>query len=173
MHRPTGRRPTGAVILCLVLIATLGACRDKETGPDPMASAAVPVVAPPPVPVGKVPPTLHPITEFASLDPDDDGRVPSADYARAAQTMFTMMDMSRDGNVTPAEMQATHKVMGDVDGLGEVALFAVADTDKDGKLTLSEWMAFNNARFDRIDTNDDGVIDRAEWDAPHPGPSGG
>lgn len=157
--------------MCLGLAAPLVACQNKETGPDPAASAAVAVIASPPVPVAQVPPTVHPITDFASLDPDDDGRVPSADYARAAQSLFTMMDMNRDGNVTPPEMGAAGTVMGDIDGLTPAALFAAADIDRDGKMTLAEWMAFNNARFDCIDTNDDGVIDRAEWDAPHPAPS--
>jgi len=114
---------------------------------------------------------VHPITDFATLDPDHDGRVPSADYARAAQALFTIIDMNRDGNITLAEMLAAQDVLGDVDGLDPAALFALTDNDRDGKMTLGEWMAFNNARFDRIDTNDDGVIDRAEWDAPHPAPS--
>ena len=57
------------------------------------------------------------------------------------------------------------------DNLNKTELVAaVADADGDGKLTLSEWMAFNNARFSMIDRNGDGMVSRAEWDAPHPAP---
>ncbi|MBZ9881514.1 acid-shock protein [Mesorhizobium sp. CA10] len=52
--------------------------------------------------------------------------------------------------------------------------FMRADTDNDGKVSLTEWTAFQTTRkakgdpaksFARIDTNKDGFVDRGELDA--------
>jgi Ca2+-binding EF-hand superfamily protein len=144
--------------------------RAQGNGPEEQDTrTTAPVVAPAPA-VTAVPPTVHPLSDFATLDANHDGRISSAEYARAAQSLFEMIDMEHDGTVTLQELEAARGVLGDLDGLDPKRILALADADQDGKLTLGEWMAFNNARFDRIDANDDGFIDRAEWNAPHPAP---
>lgn len=159
-------RRAGVLAACMVAALALTGCEQKETGPDVTATAPAPVVAPSLPPVTAVPASQNPLADFAALDPDGDGRVSSADYARSSQALFEMIDMEHDGNLALAELQSGAAALGDIDGLTPAKLLGIADNDHDGKLTLSEWMAFNNARFDLIDRNDDGVVDSAEWDAP-------
>ncbi|MBF5090305.1 hypothetical protein F1640_09830 [Novosphingobium sp. NBM11] len=167
---PTMTRTIARIALLAGLIALAG-CEHKETGPEEQDTrTTAPVVAAPAPAVTAVPPTVHPLSDFATLDANHDGRIASAEYARAAQSLFEMIDMEHDGTVTLQELEAARGVLGDLDGLDPKRILALADADQDGKLTLGEWMAFNNARFDRIDANDDGFIDRAEWNAPHPAP---
>lgn len=158
-----------------VLVAALGAAlalagcdgREKETGPDVSPSASAPAVAPPAPPVTAVPPAANPLASFDRLDTVHDGSISNAEYAKGAQSLFEMMDMEHDGNLNAAELQAGAAMLAEIDGLTAQTLLAVADADHDGTLTLSEWMAFNNARFTAIDRNGDGMVDRAEWAAPH------
>ena len=41
---------------------------------------------------------------------------------------------------------------------------AMADTNKDGKVTKDEWTAHHNAMFEHMDTNKDGAIDKSEME---------
>jgi uncharacterized low-complexity protein len=41
---------------------------------------------------------------------------------------------------------------------------AMADTNKDGKVTKEEWTAHHNAMFEHMDANKDGVIDKSEME---------
>ena len=149
-------------------VLSVGGCKQKETGPDVGARATAPAVAPPLPPVTAVPGDEHPMAGFERLDRDRDGRIVSAEHAQAAQSLFEMIDMQHDGNLGIDELKAAGPALADIDGLTAEKLLAIADADHDGKLTLSEWMAFANARFGMLDRNGDGVIDRTEWDAPHP-----
>lgn len=162
--------PRTAAQLCIALCALcLAGCNQhKQTGPDVSASETAPVVAPPMPAVTAVPGDAHPMAGFETLDRDRDGRISSAEHAQAAQVLFEMIDMEHDGNLGIDELKAAAPALADIDGLIPDRLMAIADADHDAKLTLSEWMAFANARFGLLDRNDDGFIDRAEWDAPHP-----
>lgn len=155
-----------SVALCAFSLAGCG--QQKQTGPDVSASETAPVVAPPMPAVTAVPGDAHPMAGFDTLDRDHDGRISSAEHAQAAQALFEMIDMEHDGNLSMDELKAAAPALADIDGLTPDKLMAIADADHDGKLTLAEWMAFANARFGLLDRNDDGFIDRAEWDAPHP-----
>ncbi|MBB4614545.1 EF-hand domain-containing protein [Novosphingobium taihuense] len=154
--------------LCAALLLTGCDGKEKETGPDVSPTASIPAVAAPEPPVTAVPPSRNPLSSFDGLDAAHDGRISSAEYAQGAQSLFEMMDMQHDGNLDLQELQAGAAMLVEIDGLKPQALLDAVDTDHDGKLTLSEWMAFNNTRFTLIDANGDGMIDRAEWEAPHP-----
>ena len=41
-------------------------------------------------------------------------------------------------------------------------MFREMDTDHDGKISKSEWMAFQEKQFNRIDKNGDGFITKEE-----------
>ncbi len=41
-------------------------------------------------------------------------------------------------------------------------LFDVADADNDGGVSAAEWTAIRDTMFDRLDANDDGVIDATD-----------
>ncbi|MGV3511148.1 MAG: EF-hand domain-containing protein [Novosphingobium sp.] len=154
--------------ICAALV--LAGCdgKEKETGPDVSPTASIPAVAQPEPPVTAVPAAGSPLASFDRLDAAHDSSISSAEYAQGAQSLFEMMDMAQDGNLDTEELQAGAKMLAEIDGLTPQTLLGVADADRDGKLTLSEWMAFNNARFTLIDSNGDGMIDRGEWAAPHP-----
>ncbi|KHS47875.1 MULTISPECIES: EF-hand domain-containing protein [Novosphingobium] len=156
--------------LCAAVL--LAGCdgKEKETGPDVSPTASIPAIAGAEPPVTAVPPSANPLASFDRLDAARDGAISSAEYAQGAQTLFEMMDLKQNGNLDVDQLRAGSAMLAEIDGLTPRDLLAVADADGDGKLTLSEWMAFNNARFSMIDRNGDGMVSRAEWDAPHPAP---
>lgn len=156
--------------LCAALL--LAGCdgKEKETGPDVSPTASIPAIAAPEPAVTSVPLAANPLTDFDRLDAARDGAISSAEYAQGAQTLFEMMDLKQNGNLDADQLRAGAAMLAEIDGLTPQVLLNVADADGDGKLTLSEWMAFNNARFSMIDRNGDGMVSRAEWDAPHPAP---
>lgn len=152
--------------LCAALL--LAGCngKEKETGPDVSPTASIPAVAQPEPPVTAVPPSGNPLASFDRLDATRDGSISSAEYAQGSQSLFEMMDMEQDGNLNARELQAGSAMLHEINGLTPQVLLDGADADRDGKLTLSEWMAFFNSRFTQIDRNNDGQIDSAEWAAP-------
>lgn len=149
------------------LLVVLGACQQqKETGPDVTASqAAAPEVAPSMPTATENPDAARPLASFAGKDANNDGRISAAEYANAAQLMFRMMDADRDGTVTLEEHQAARAAMGVGQEVTSQQVIAANDSDADGKLTLSEWIAGANAQFDSLDINKDGAVDLAEWGA--------
>ncbi|MDI7776296.1 EF-hand domain-containing protein [Asticcacaulis sp. EMRT-3] len=50
-------------------------------------------------------------------------------------------------------------------GMGPMALKAL-DTNGDGKISFAEFSARMKARFDKLDTNHDGVLEASEWPQP-------
>ena len=160
------RIKAGRTALALALLGALAACQGKETGPDDAATtAAAPLVAPPITAATADPDAARPLASFAGKDANNDGRLASAEYANAAQTMFRMMDADSDGVVTADEHRAAREAMGVALNVSSEDVIAANDSDNNGQLTLSEWMAGANAQFDALDTNQDGAIDTAEWDA--------
>jgi len=58
-----------------------------------------------------------------------------------------------------------------------IKLLTLMDTDKNGKVSKDEFMAYMAAEFDRLDVNKDGELDVGElktlrYRPPHPGGSG-
>lgn len=158
------RTSTAVSLLAALLLAGCGGS-EKETGPDVSAEASAPAVASSEPPAAIVSPADNPLANFDRMAGAEGSGISSATYAQAAQQLFGMMDAEDDGNLTDSELEAGAKLLAQVDCLTPDALVRTADNDKDGKITLSEWMAYNNARFTRIDRNGDGVIDRNEWQA--------
>jgi hypothetical protein len=64
----------------------------------------------------------------------------------------------------PAQKQPTPKSPDKLTlGQDEVEqLLLLMDTDKDGKISKKEWMAFMEAEFDRLDTDKSGELDAKE-----------
>lgn len=156
-----------AVAGALVL---LGGCQNTETGPDDYdTSASAPVVATPVPAITADPEAAKPLTSFEGKDANGDGVISQAEYAKAAQSIFQRMDADSNGTVTVQEMDAARTALGmNHPDVSSEKLIEQADSDGDGKLTLSEWMANANAQFDAMDTNKDGSIDHLEWDTAHP-----
>lgn len=166
-----GRFPVGKLPLAIAgAFLLLAGCQKIETGPDDSdTAAAAPVVATPLPAIVSDPAAAKPLTSFEGKDANGDGKISQAEYAKAAQSIFQMMDADQSGTVTVQEMDAARAALGMAGSeTSSEKIIQQADSDGDGKLTLGEWMANANAQFDAVDANKDGFIDRAEWDAAHP-----
>ena len=111
-------------------------------------------------------------------DGGHEGRMPMDRNA-----MFDVMDTNKDGNISRDEFarapmghhggageMGNQRGMGGHDGHrggGKMRMMAMADADKDGKVTLPEATAMALQHFDRADTNHDGKLTLEERQAAH------
>jgi Ca2+-binding EF-hand superfamily protein len=124
---------------------------------------------------------------FARADADRDGVITQAEaqalHAERAQRhgqradrqgrrdpakFFDRLDSNRDGQVTRAEFDAGRQLRaqrfaqrghhGDKAGRAGGHMFAMADANKDGRLTLQEAQAAALRHFDMVDANKDGRV---------------
>lgn len=101
---------------------------------------------------------------LASADANGDGVVTRDEYARARLANFSRLDRNKDGAVSKADFKRLARFKPQVaDRLD--ALIAAMDTDKDGKVTRTEFAAAPMPLFNRADTNGDGKIDASEMAA--------
>jgi Ca2+-binding EF-hand superfamily protein len=105
------------------------------------------------------------------MDTNNDGKISPEEHATAAAGMFATMDANGDGKVTAEEMTAAHqKITGRAPAAGEMSAaekIKTIDTNGDGVLTADEHTAGSKAMFERMDTDKDGMISRAEMAAGH------
>jgi Ca2+-binding EF-hand superfamily protein len=121
---------------------------------------------------------------FARFDANKDGKVTRAEAeavfaahkgarknAKAAPTwdkLASRLDTDKDGTISNAEFEAGHAKFaervaesGSKRGLAG-NMFATADSNKDGKVSLTEATAASTAHFDKVDANKDGTLTRDE-----------
>jgi Ca2+-binding EF-hand superfamily protein len=107
----------------------------------------------------------------AKLDSNGDGSVDRAEAAKYPRLAgkFDELDKNKDGKLSKEEMprQGDRKHGGDGHGRGEGRREAMAklDTDKDDRISRTEAAAGEGklaSRFDEMDANKDGFIDRAD-----------
>ena len=108
---------------------------------------------------------------FESMDANGDGKISPDEHAAAAARMFEKMDANGDGKVTAAEMSAAHqKMTGKKMEKGEMTAaekIKMLDTNGDGVLTADEHATGAKAMFDKMDTDHDGYLSKAEVKAGH------
>ena len=129
---------------------------------------------------------------FAEMDANKDGAVTQAeiDAGRTAKMaerhseMFTKMDTDKNGSISRTEFDTHHAAkmqggrgameghrgMKHGDGPGKMGrmggrMFAMADANKDGKVTEAEATTAALAHFDKVDTDKNGTISDAEHQA--------
>jgi Ca2+-binding EF-hand superfamily protein len=111
------------------------------------------------------------LSDFDGMDANHDGRISAREHEAGAQKMFWAMDANRDGKVTAAEMDAAHrKITGKTASgkdLSAAEKMKAIDTDGNGVVVAAEHAAGSRAMFEKMDTNHDGFLDRAEWTAEH------
>jgi Ca2+-binding EF-hand superfamily protein len=97
---------------------------------------------------------------FARMDANKDGTLNEADRAAMKAKMFDRLDANHDGQVTKAEMTAAHSAReGKWEGRkGKRAADRPAMTD-------AQKAERHDAHFAKIDTDGNGAISRAEFDA--------
>lgn len=109
----------------------------------------------------------------AEWDMDGDGAVRLADMAERRLTQFDMFDLDGSGAIDAAEqanmaetikaaMAANHEGghgMGPGQRIHAAMTADYTDTDKDGTLTRAEWEAATQRLFTELDRNGDGVLE--------------
>jgi hypothetical protein len=142
----------------------------------PLATAllilAVPALAAPgETPAAPAAPAALPAREPAGVmryDTNKDGVVDRAEWTAGQQARFKRLDANGDGKLTQDELFARTPAVGnsvlpsDRQAQRQSAYFQSLDTDKDGVVTLVEFMALGERNFARCDLNKDGRIDTAE-----------
>ena len=89
-----------------------------------------------------------------SADINRDGRIGRVEFLERMKEAFFFIDTDKDGYVTIAEYQLIQ--------VGDPKRFAAADRNKDGKLSIDEFLKITSEDFDAADKNDDGVVDEEE-----------
>lgn len=96
---------------------------------------------------------------FARADTDGDRMISMEEFQARTNERFASLDADGDGQVTPAEMVAEHQQRAEERAAERVARI---DTNGDGALSLEEMTAASEARFARMDRNEDGSLEPRE-----------
>lgn len=111
---------------------------------------------------------------LARVDTNGDGLISKAENRAMVEARFARMDADKDGSVEAGEGRKGWgtrgegrggKAKGMRGGRGGGAGMMMADTNKDGAISKAEFDAMSAQRFARLDTNSDGKIDAAEMQA--------
>jgi Ca2+-binding EF-hand superfamily protein len=101
-------------------------------------------------------------------DTNKDGVVDRTEWKAAQEARFKQLDANGDGKLTQDELFARTPASGnsvlptDRQAQRQSTYFQLLDADKDGVVTLAEFMAQADRNFARCDINKDGRIDTAE-----------
>ena len=101
-------------------------------------------------------------------DTNKDGVVDRAEWKAGQEARFKRLDTNGDGKLTQDELFAGTPAIGnsvlptDRQVQRQSTYFQLLDADKDGVVTLAEFMAQADRNFARCDINKDGRIDTAE-----------
>ncbi|WP_404338822.1 EF-hand domain-containing protein [Sphingomonas sp. MMS12-HWE2-04] len=99
---------------------------------------------------------------MARADTNGDGIVTREEALAEAAQRFARMDANRDGKISKDERP---EPTGSQGGRFGGRMLERMDTNGDGVITLDEQRAQASQRFDRLDANHDGKLDKAEIDA--------
>jgi Ca2+-binding EF-hand superfamily protein len=94
---------------------------------------------------------------MTSADRNHDGRIGRIEFLERMKEGFYFIDADKDGFVVISEYQLIQ--------VGDPKQFAAADRNRDGKLSLDEFLKAVSRDFDDADKNDDGVLDEVEMRA--------
>jgi Ca2+-binding EF-hand superfamily protein len=118
--------------------------------------------------VAKAGKSHHAQERFAAIDTNGDGKITREEDQAHADSRFAKADTNGDGAVTAAEMKAAMLAKMSTRLDRRIAKHMDrADTDKDGVISNAEARAAGDARFERMDKNDDGVIEMSEVKRKH------
>jgi len=95
-------------------------------------------------------------------DANEDGAVTREEYDASRAARFNALDANDDGQLTRAEMRAGREEHSRRGGRRGAYRFEGADVDGDGNVSRDEFLARPIRMFERLDTNDDGIINTAE-----------
>lgn len=112
----------------------------------------------------------------ARFDANRDGKITRQEALDRAKRDFARMDLDGDGRITDADlppmMRGRGVLKGEAGGIGGpgragffLGRIIGADANKDGIITLDEFVAEAGRRFDLLDRNKDSAIDKTDRDA--------
>ncbi len=107
-------------------------------------------------------------TMFDRMDANNDGKIDAADRAARQARMFDRIDTDKNGSISKAEFAAMHEMRGERRGKGGrgdhmgMRGGMMGDTNGDGTITRAEFDAGVKARFAKLDTNGDGTVSATE-----------
>ncbi|MGE0045011.1 MAG: EF-hand domain-containing protein [Hyphomonadaceae bacterium] len=97
-------------------------------------------------------------------DANNDGAITQAEARAAREAMFARMDSNGDGYLTIADREARRAAMQARREARRERFMNDRDTDNDGRISRAEFAA-DGAHFERLDTNDNGVLEPNELEA--------
>jgi Ca2+-binding EF-hand superfamily protein len=107
---------------------------------------------------------------ITKADVNADGKWTKDELSRMPAQIFTKLDKNGDGVLTRAELDAGRDALESRHGEhGDFAqhLLSKADTNSDGVIDSQEAQRLADSRFDAVDKNHDGIVERDEWAAGH------
>ena len=107
---------------------------------------------------------------FNTYDADEDGTVTTAEYRAVRDEGYDARDPDGDARVMPDEYVAEYEARLEQDLAAQrdrqikqaYVRFGILDADKDGILTREEFQASGQNMFQRLDTNEDGLVNDAD-----------
>lgn len=103
------------------------------------------------------------IEQIEKADTNGDGAISRNEFTAHRATQFSRLDRDQNGYVTESDIPSfVQKRLPPEMSLDKMK--AAFDTNKDGKLSQSEFVNGPTAAFDRIDANGDNTVTRAEID---------
>ncbi len=114
---------------------------------------------------------------FVRMFGDKEGKVTKDAFLAEAKRRFTQMDLNNDGKITDDDLPPMMRGQGVLKADGPIGRGAMgpmgrmiedlrkADAKNEGVITLEAYLAFNTKRFDELDRNKDGVVEKADVEA--------
>jgi len=91
---------------------------------------------------------------FTHMDTDQNGKINKKEFAGAVSKSFDKLDKDKNGYLDREEFKAT--------GPGAEKLFDELDTNRDGKISKEEFTHGAMKRFELLDKDKNGFLDRGE-----------